>query len=130
MTERVAVDSNVVIDWLRDEHGESRLRESTQTILLPLPVVGELFTGAYSSRQKSANVDAVERTIARWSILIPDVETARVYGRIRAALRTPSSVSVARMNDLWIAALCVQNDVPLITDDRGFDAIPGLVVIR
>jgi len=32
--------------------------------------------------------------------------------------------------DVWIAALCIQHDVPLLTNDRGFDTIPELTVIH
>ena len=34
------------------------------------------------------------------------------------------------MNDMWIAALCIQHDVPLLTSDHGFDIITGLTVIH
>lgn len=34
------------------------------------------------------------------------------------------------MNDLWIAALCLQHALPLLTNDRGFDTIDGLAVIH
>jgi tRNA(fMet)-specific endonuclease VapC len=29
-------------------------------------------------------------------------------------------------NDLWIAALCRQHDLPLLSRDRHFDRVPGL----
>ena len=98
--------------------------------MLPLPVLGELFTGAYSSDRKTANIAAVEGVIARWTVLSPDAETAREYGRIRAQLREMSRTTHTRLNDLWIAALCIQHAVPLLTNDRGFDVITGLTVIR
>jgi tRNA(fMet)-specific endonuclease VapC len=67
--------------------------------------------------------------VRRWPVLIPDIETARVYGRLCAKYdrQTPS---ISRLNDLWIAALCIQHHLPLLTNDRGFDAIDGLETIH
>lgn len=130
MNDGLAVDSNAVIDLIREGGAAAVAFRDYKTILLPLPVLGELFTGAYSSERKTANVAAVERVIAHWTILSPDPETAREYGRVRARLREMSITTPARLNDLWIAALCIQHSVPLLTNDRGFDVIAGLTVIR
>jgi tRNA(fMet)-specific endonuclease VapC len=128
--QRLAVDTNTVVDLIREGGAAAAAFERYETILLPLPVVGELFTGAYASERKGANVSAVERVISRWSILSPDAETAREYGRLRARLREMPQTTHARLNDLWIAALCLQHSVPLLTNDRGFDVVPDLTVIR
>jgi predicted nucleic acid-binding protein len=34
------------------------------------------------------------------------------------------------VNDLWIAALCIQHSLPLLTNDRGFNGIENLEVIH
>jgi predicted nucleic acid-binding protein len=71
------------------------------------------------------------RVIKRWRPLLPDLETARVYGKVRAdASRAAISLTASKTNDLWIAALCIQHDLPLLTNDGGFDHIPGLNVIH
>ena len=36
----------------------------------------------------------------------------------------------SKVNDLWIAALCIQHNLPLLTHDRGFDHIAGLTVVH
>jgi predicted nucleic acid-binding protein len=56
--------------------------------------------------------------------------TARIYGELRARIRTVQTVSMSKLNDLWIAALCLQHNLPLLTNDRGFDHISGLTVIH
>ena len=40
------------------------------------------------------------------------------------------NIRASKMNDLWIAALCLQHTLPLLTNDRGFDSIEGLRVIH
>ena len=53
-----------------------------------------------------------------------------MYGRLRAQLNIATTPKAAYLNDLWIAALCLQHDLPLLTNDRGFDSIPNLTTIH
>lgn len=125
MIERLAVDSNAVIEWLRSGSAELAPLRTARSIALPLPVVGELYTGAYASRQHEENRVNVEAFVAQHEILLPDMETARIYGELRARLRLQQS-RASKMNDVWIAALAIQHDLPLLTNDRGFAVFPSL----
>ena len=98
-------------------------------ILLPLPAIGELFSGAFISRLVDENLSFVDDVIARWPLLIPDLSTAREYGRLRAKHHF-EELSVSKRNDLWIAALCIQHDLPLLANDHGFDTLKGLRVLH
>lgn len=129
MTERIALDSNVVIGMFRSPGGEFPPQLVGRKLLLPLTVVGELFAGAYASAQRDRNLAATEAFIAQHTILSPDAETARIYGRLRAEYRAAQGLTVAKLNDLWIAAVCIQHDVPLLTSDRGFLTMPTLTVV-
>lgn len=63
------------------------------------------------------------------AVLYPDADTARLYGRLRARHRL-DNIRASKMNDVWIAALCIQHDLPLLTNDRGFDSFTELRVIH
>jgi tRNA(fMet)-specific endonuclease VapC len=128
MTERVAADSNAIIAWFRSGTEVSALR-NTRQLELPLPVVGELYTGVFASARRDTNLAVLEAFLAHHRIMIPDHETARGYGRLRARLRI-DNLRASKVNDLWIAALCIQHDLPLLTNDRGFDTIPNLRVLH
>lgn len=128
MSDWLAVDTNAVIDFLRPDRTPPPLLDRNALVALPLPVAGELFGGAQSSRRTAANLERVEELVARWTLLFPDLATARIYGRLRGEVR--DALSTSRMNDLWIAAICLQYELPLLTNDRGFTAIPGLTVIN
>ena len=127
MTERLALDTNAAVEWLRE--GRVEPIAAARRIALPLPVIGELYVGAFSSNQHAENLAAVEALITKAELIEPDVETALVYGRIRAHHRL-TDIRASKMNDLWIAALCLQHSLPLLTNDRGFDTIAGLAVIH
>jgi tRNA(fMet)-specific endonuclease VapC len=131
MTEHLIVDTNAVVDMMRVGRVTPPLLEQPSIVVfLPLPVVGELITGAYSTPAVDRNLATTEIVIGRWTILYPDLHTARIYGRIRAQARLLHQIGQSLTNDLWIAALCVQYSLPLLTNDQGFDRIPGLEVIH
>ncbi len=131
MIERLVVDTNAVVEYIRLEREYPRQLDEARKILLPLTVIGELFYGASCSDRPEHHRENIARIVKRWSPLTPDIETARIYGDIRAtASRTPISLRASKINDFWIAALCIQHNLPLLTNDRGFDNIARLTVIH
>ena len=131
MIERLAVDTNAVVEYIRLDREYPRQLDEAKEVLLPLTVIGELFYGASRSDRPEHHRGSIARIINRWSPLIPDIETARIYGDIRAgASRIPASLKASKVNDFWIAALCIQHELPLLTNDGGFDNIAGLTVIH
>lgn len=126
--DRLAADTNAVIDLLRSDRADPPALRSARHVLLPLPAVGELFAGAHYSDRRDENLAKVEQVVTMWGVLHPDLHTARIYGRLRGSSRQQPRTS--RMNDLWIAALCLQHELPLLTNDHGFEEIAGLQVIR
>ncbi|MFL6246837.1 MAG: PIN domain-containing protein [Thermoanaerobaculia bacterium] len=128
MIDRLAVDANVIVALIRRDQAEPPL-DIARELLLPLPVVGELFAGAHYSKRVTENLTKVEEILAVFTIVHPDIATSRVYGALRGSTGR-GRITSGRMNDLWIAALCIQHAIPLLTNDRGFDAIAGLTVIH
>jgi tRNA(fMet)-specific endonuclease VapC len=130
MIDRLVADANAVVALIRNNKAEPPPLRNAKEVLLPLPVVGELFAGAHYSNRVAENLAKVEEIVAKWSILSPDFSTARLYGRLSGSAGRAPRITVARMNDLWIAALCIQHSLPLLTNDRGFDVIPDLIVMH
>jgi tRNA(fMet)-specific endonuclease VapC len=134
MSERLALDTNAVADYLRAYRPEPPHLATAAELFLPLPVLGELYLGAFGSDRIEENVSALEQTAVAWKLLLPDHETARLYGKIGAKHRLPHFASPraerAHRHDLWIAALCLQHRLPLLTNDKDFDGIEGLELIH
>lgn len=74
-------------------------------------------------------MQALEAFTGDHTVIAPDRVTARTYGQLRAPYGK-TSLRTSKINDLWIAALCLQHDLPLLTNDRGFDTIAGLTVLH
>lgn len=128
MSDRLALDTNAVVDLIRPNRPNPPLLPVAQNNVLPLPVAGELYAGAFTSERRDENIATVERLLRDWTIITASLQTARIYGRLRGDIRFPTSPS--RLNDLWIAAVCLEHGLPLLTNDRGLDLIPGLVTIH
>jgi predicted nucleic acid-binding protein len=60
--------------------------------------------------------------------LLPTAATADHYGQIRAALAKAGTPIPE--NDIWIAALAKEFQLPLAARDRHFDLIAGLQVLK
>jgi hypothetical protein len=87
--------------------------------------VGVLVANDADRAIRVATLSAVEST---WDPLPIDAEVARQFAHIVAALRTGGRrVPVL---DALVAATAVVEQVPVVTQDRDYDAIPGLDVIR
>jgi predicted nucleic acid-binding protein len=68
------------------------------------------------------------RFLDRFTLLLPDGETARLWARIKTSReRQGRPITFA---DAWIAAAAVQLDLPLVTHNaRDYEAIERLVVV-
>lgn len=118
--ERVALDSSIAIDVLAGQADAVRSADVSEH-LRPVPVLGELRYGALNSRKADENLAEVERLVARCPVLNVTAATAVVYARLRLDLK-PRGKPIPE-NDLWIAALCIEHQVPLATSDAHFDAV-------
>lgn len=118
-----ALDTSVAIDVLAGEPA-NLLSQTVEEFLLPVPVVGELRYGALNSKRASENLAAVDELVGRCRVLEITATTAAVYARLRLALKEKGTPIPE--NDVWIAALCVEHQVPLVTADAHFDAVDGL----
>ena len=89
-------------------------------------MVGELFKGAYRSVDATRHLRNIEtRVLPALTVLAYDVETARVYGALRAQLE--ESGRALADADLQIAATAVHHDLELVTGNlRHFRRISGL----
>lgn len=108
------------------------LVESAEGIIIPFIVIAELKAGfekgnlTESNNSKLALFLEMDRVEVAW----PDIGTVELYAKIWSDLS--SKGKPIPTNDIWIAALCVQHNLRLATDDSDFDhvALLQLVPIR
>ncbi len=126
MSGEVALDTSVAIQFL---NGEAKATEgilALPEVILPIVVVGELLFGAENSKRPLQNLPRyLEFTSACKSVPLGS-ETAALYAKTRLALKRKGRP--IPMNDVWIAAQCLEHGWVLLTNDTDFDYVDELIV--
>ena len=102
---------------------ESTLRNITH-IAVPLIVLGEYHYGIRQSRDRKYYEAWLTEYLRRFRVLDVDEPTTVSYAAVRTELRKAGTPIPS--NDVWIAALCRQHSLSLLSKDRHFDLVPGL----
>jgi tRNA(fMet)-specific endonuclease VapC len=102
--------------------------EPFDEICLPVTVCGELLFGAINSQARSRNLENFKAFINSCIVLNSNALTADAYAAIRFELKERGRPIPE--NDIWIAAICQVNDIPLFTTDKHFGYIPNLTLVR
>ncbi len=124
MESEVILDTNIVSAVLKNERALQEQFARVSRVRVPSTVFGELYYGAYHSTRVVSNLAAVDQFLPLVSVLVCDVGTAREYGLIRQELAAKGRPIPE--NDMWIAAVARQHQLPLVSRDAHFDAVPGL----
>ena len=128
MSGRVALDTGAAIRFLNGDRNVEALLFSYSEFCLPVIVVGELTYGAMNSKHAAQNLARHKRLVRRSKILEIKEPTATVYAKARIALKKKGKPIPE--NDLWIASVCIENKVPLISGDVHFTYIDHLKLIQ
>ena len=102
--------------------------EESTVLVLPVIVLGELYTGFGAGTRAAENEGRLESFMETPSVRVQDVtvDIARRYALLVNALRRAGTPLPT--NDIWIAATTLELGARLLTYDTHFHHIPGLVV--
>ena len=102
---------------------EPILRKAAQ-LAIPVIVLGEYRYGISQSRHRLQYERWLAKYLPKFRIMDVDELTTISYSAIRIELKMAGTPIPS--NDVWIAALCRQHSLPLISRDRHFDAVSGI----
>jgi len=118
------LDTNALSAVADGEDSAIELVARVERLAVPVIVLGEYRLGIAQSHQKASYESWLRQWIAAVLVLDIDEETTRSYAAIGLELKkTGRPIPV---NDLWVAALCRQHSLPLLSRDRHFDLVSGL----
>ena len=118
-------DTSAVIVGLRDPE-LSPLREAEYA--LAFVTVAELLFGVMKSVKPAQTLLECAPIIRGHPVLVPTESTPARYAWLACELEKRGQK--IPVNDLWIATLAIQHDVPLLARDAHFERVPGLHLIR
>jgi predicted nucleic acid-binding protein len=127
-----ALDANFIVavtDFRLQEREKARSAlDKTVESVVPCVAYGEAWYGLCRGRpDKTAKKRKLfEQYIMPLRKLWPDQETLQRFHDLCWTLARQGTP--IQSNDVWIAALCLQHDAVLFTDDSDFNHVPGLQV--
>lgn len=121
------LDTNIIIDLFRGDE-KTKLFLNDFVFEIPVFVAGELFYGAENASNREKHLQQVEKFIEGFSIINSTEDTARIYASIKSLLKLQGKPIPE--NDIWIAAIAIENNKSLVTNDQHFSLIKNLKVIN
>lgn len=103
------------------------LRRAAQ-VAVPVIVLGEYRYGISPSRYRKQYEAWLSEYLSRFRILDVDEQTAVSYSAVRSELKKAGTPIPS--NDVWIAALCRQHALPLLSRDPHFDLVAGVTRVN
>lgn len=125
---RYMLDTNTVSHLLKRHPAVARrvVAVPITSLCISAITLGELLYGLAKRPEATALHNAVREFLRRVDVLPWDADTAEAYGPARAATQREGRV-LAPM-DLLIGAHALSTGAVLVTNDRAFGQLPGLLV--
>ena len=118
------LDTNALSAAAEREPSALAVVAQAERLAVPVIVLGEYRMGIAQSRHKTVYESWLREWSAAVTVLDIDEQTTHSYAAIGVELKRKGKPIPT--NDLWIAALCRQHALPLLSRDRHFDAVSGL----
>ena len=118
------LDTNALSAVADGQASAMELIAGADRIVLSVIVLGEYRLGIAQSRHRADYGSWLRQWISAVTVLDIDDATTHSYSTIGLELKRKAKPIPT--NDLWIAALCRQHSLPLVSRDQHFDFVAGL----
>lgn len=126
---KICIDTNAYTEIRQGANREAiQMLEEAEAVYIPSVVVGELFAGFYQGSQTRRNLAELKNffEIPGVEFIPATIPICERYGLLVAELRRKGKPIPT--NDIWIAATALETGSRLLSYDKHFDAIHGLIV--
>ena len=127
---KILLDTSAYVGFKRNNVELVEMIVAADLILFSAVVLGELLFGFRSGARFKKNLDELNSFLENDAVEIVSIGkiSADRYSRIATHLRRQGTPIPT--NDIWIAAQTMEHGAELITTDKHFDKISGLVYSR
>ncbi len=124
---KICIDTSAYSTFMLGDRAIKELLESADRVLVPSVVLGELYAGFYMGHRTKTNIEELNGFLERPGIttVLIDLSIAERYGLLVKALKEAGTPIPT--NDVWIAAVALESGARLLTRDRHFKSISGLL---
>jgi len=120
----VILDTNALSAVADGDAALEPLLQRPLKLFVPVIVLGEYRYGIWQSRERKHYEQWLTESLPDYKILDVDEDTTIFYASVRAEIKKAGTPIPS--NDVWIAALCRQHGLPLLSRDRHFDSVSGV----
>lgn len=124
---KIILDTSAYVGFKRNVSDLVEIIVNAESILFSPIVLGELMFGFRNGTKFQENMNDLNKFLDHESVEMVQIGqiTSDRYSRIASQLRTQGTP--VPTNDIWVAAQTMEHGAELITSDRHFQNISGLV---
>jgi len=120
----VILDTNGLSALAEGEPSLEPVLRKAEHLAIPAIVLGEYRYGIWHSRNRQHYQQWLQQYLPQFRILDIEDRTTIPYAAVRTELKKAGTPIPS--NDVWIAALCRQHSLPIISRDHHFDLVAGI----
>lgn len=117
------LDTNALSAAADDDLAVIAILARADQVAIPVIVLGEYRYGIAQSRNRASYANWLKGLLHDCLVLDINEPTTHYYAEITLELKQKGRPIPT--NDIWIAALCRQHSLPLLSRDRHFDLVTG-----
>ena len=117
------LDTNALSAFADEDPAILAVLAEAEQLAIPVIVLGEYRYGIAVSRNRAGYMTWLNGLLPDCTVLDVNEETAAYYADIHHELRQAGRPIPT--NDIWIAALCRQHRLSVLSQDRHFDFVTG-----
>ena len=118
------LDTNGLSALVEGEPSLEPVLRKAEQLAIPVIVLGEYRYGIWHSRNREHYQQWLQEYLPKFRVLDIEDQTTIPYAAVRTELKKAGTPIPS--NDVWIAALCRQHSLPIVSRDRHFDLVPGI----
>ena len=124
---KILIDTNIYSEFKRNNTEIIEILRSVEYIAISTTILGEIYSGFKLGSKEKQNCHELDLFLdsPRVNFLSLDETTAEIYAAVFKQLK--SKGKPIPTNDIWIAATAIQHGLSLLTLDKHFDNIAGLL---
>lgn len=115
------LDTNALSAAADDDPAVASILAGVEQVAIPVIVLGEYRHGIAESRNRAIYESWLTGLLRDCMVLDVNEPTTHCYAEITLELKRKGKPIPT--NDIWIAALCRQHSLPLLSRDRHFDLV-------
>jgi tRNA(fMet)-specific endonuclease VapC len=128
MSSSLLLDTSAIIPHLRSDAAVTEKLNAADFLYTPVVVVGELYHGAYRLAFPQRQLEKINMFLKTVIVLGISLVTADQFGQISARLKTLGNNIPT--NDVWVAALAREHQLPLAARDDHFERVEGITLVE